>query len=104
MKESIPSSAHPPHAAQKPRTWLRVRSVGAGVVAMGREYTGGMRLFPLAPRVLVVATTACIAFVSLGAEQHAALLSPAETLLAPAVARRARSGTVRRGRERSRRA
>src|ERR1022692_921735 len=27
MKESMPSSAQPPHAAQKPRTWLEVSFV-----------------------------------------------------------------------------
>src|SRR5258705_7921813 len=29
MNESIPSRAHPPHAAQKPRTWFLVRGVFA---------------------------------------------------------------------------
>src|SRR5438270_10413292 len=32
MNESMPSSAQPPHAAQKPRTWLRVSGVGRDTV------------------------------------------------------------------------
>src|SRR5690348_7529335 len=38
MNESMPSSVQPPHAAQKPRSWLRVRRADAGgAVLMGRR-------------------------------------------------------------------
>jgi hypothetical protein len=50
MNESIPSSAHPPQAAQKPRTWFGVSAIGrtggtpvrAGLgPIIGGEYTRG---------------------------------------------------------------
>src|ERR1041385_8154445 len=39
MNESMPSSAHPPHAAQKPRIWLGVRGAGiqTKVTVNGRQ-------------------------------------------------------------------
>src|SRR4051812_34514105 len=76
MNESMPSRAQPPHAAQKPRTWLRVSRVGGAMVSIAREYTGGMvrsRLAPvLAASMLIAATRA----------ERAAAPLPAETLLA----------------------
>src|SRR5581483_1376600 len=50
MKESIPSSAQPPHAAQKPLIWFAVSAVrvDSPVGIMRGEYTRGMRVL-LAP-------------------------------------------------------
>jgi hypothetical protein len=47
MKESIPSMVHPPHAAQKLRTWLRVssglnRSASAGTLLITIFFPDGL--------------------------------------------------------------
>src|SRR5690242_12184094 len=44
MNESIPSSAHPAHAAQNPRTWFAVSRgrTGCGAIATPQAYRGSI--------------------------------------------------------------
>src|SRR5262249_11884399 len=88
MNESMPSSAQPPHAAQKPRIWLRVSRVrpavsvsvtGGGDTRSGRrtETTHGMSI--VIRRIALTVTAAAVAASVLHAQSESKV--PAEALL-----------------------
>src|SRR4051794_19975216 len=81
MNESIPSSAHPPHAAQNPRIWFGVSGVGRP----RREVTCVMKLrkYRLPLMRITIAVLLIAAVTTLAAQQMPPL--PAEALLDRAV-------------------
>src|SRR3954453_20855829 len=81
MNESIPSSAHPPHAAQNPRIWFGVSGVGRA----RPEVTCVMKLrkYRLPPMRITIALLLVAAATTLAAQQGSPVA--AETLLNRAV-------------------